>query len=114
MGYDEGGLGGWFKTAYNGVITVTPESSLTALDDFTITGIGFTYDSYDYARGSVAPSTGTYSSPANNQTTASWSGNATSAVSFEMSPRTTSTAGWTTYYWNRLKSMTITYTYTEY
>ena len=114
MGYDEGGIGGWGKTAYNGSLSVSPASSLTSLDDFTITGVGFTYNSYDYARGSVTPSTGTYTGPANNQTSASWSGSSTSSLSFEMAPRTTSTIGWTTYYWNRLRSITITYTYMEY
>lgn len=114
MGYDEGGIGGWGKTAYNGSLSVSPASSLTSLDDFTITGVGFTYNSYDYARGSVTPSTGTYTGPANNQTSASWSGSSTSSLSFEMAPRTTSTIGWTTYYWNQLKSITITYTYMQY
>ena len=114
MGYNEGGFGGWGQTAHNGSLSVSPASSLTALDDFTITNIGFTYSEYNYARGSVTPSIGTYTSPANNQTTASWSGDATSSLSFDMAPRTTSTLGWTTYYWNRLSSITITYTYMEY
>lgn len=112
MGYNDGGLGGWGQTAHNGTLSVSPSSSLTVLDDFTITGVGFTFTDYEYARGTVTPSTGTYTGP--NQTTASWNGNVTSSLSFEMASRTTSILGWTTYYWNRLRSITITYTYMEY
>ena len=114
MGYNEGGLGGWGQTAHNGTLSVSPSSSLTVLDDFTITGVAFTFTGYDYARGTVTPSTGTYTGPNNQTTTASWNGNVTSSLSFEMASRTTSIFGWTTYYWNRLRSITITYTYMEY
>ena len=101
---------GWGAQSYNGTISI---ASSEVLDDFSITRVNFTYNSYDYARGTVTPSTGTYTGPANNATTASWTGNATSTLTFTMQPRTTS--GWgTTYYWNRLKSIVVTYTYTEY
>ena len=108
--YLEMGYRSWRGTNYNGSLSISPASSL---DDFTITRVNFTYDSYNYARGTVSASTGQYTGPANNATTAYWTGNATSTLTFTMQPR--SSGGWNaTYYWNRLKSIVVTYTYTEY
>ena len=92
---------------YNGTLSI---SSSETLDDFSITGVNFTYTEYNYAQGAVTPSTGTYTRPANNATTASWSGSATSSLTFTMAPRTQGN----TRYWNRLRSIVVTYTYTEY
>ena len=92
---------------YNGTISIAPSE---ALDDFSITSVNFTYDSYNYARGTVTSSSGTYTGPANNATTASWNGNATSTLTFTMQSRTSGN----TRYWNRLKSIVVTYSYTEY
>ena len=95
------------RNNYNGTLSI---SSSETLDDFSITGVNFTYTEYNYAQGAVTPSTGTYTGPANNATTASWSGNATSTLTFTMQSRTQGN----TRYWNRLRSIVVTYTYTEY
>jgi uncharacterized protein YjdB len=105
--YLEMGYRSWRGTNYNGSLSISPASSL---DDFTITRVNFTYDSYNYARGTVSASTGQYTGPANNATTASWTGSATSSLTFTMASRTQGL----TRYWNRLKSIVVTYTYTEY
>jgi uncharacterized protein YjdB len=105
--YLEMGYRSWRGTNYNGSLSISPASSL---DDFTITRVNFTYNSYDYARGTVSASTGQYTGPANNATTASWTGSATSSLTFTMASRTQGL----TRYWNRLKSIVVTYTYTEY
>ena len=103
------------STDYNGTITITPTSTLTDRDDFTLTNVRFTYVSYDYAQGAVTPSIGTYTSPANNQMTASWSGSTASAITFTMAARKVNYVYlYYQYYWNRLQSITITYTYMEY
>ena len=108
--YLEMGYRSWRGTNYNGSLSISPASSL---DDFTITRVNFTYESYNYAHATVSASTGQYTGPANNATTAYWTGNATSTLTFTMQPR--SSGGWNaTYYWNRLKSIVVTYTYTEY
>ena len=85
--------------------------SSSTITDFTVTNITFNYSEYNYARGTVTASTGTYTAPGNNQTTATWTGSS-SNPSFSMAPR--SSGGWgATYYFNRVTSIEVTYTYSD-
>ena len=107
VGYRSNGIWGLGAQDYDGVLSISSSESLA---DFTVTRVDFTYESYNYGRGTVTPSTGSYSGPSNNSTSASWTGSAASSLSFTMAPRRQGQ----TRYWNRLRSIVVTYYYTDY
>lgn len=100
IGYRTGG------TNYNGTIAI----SSSTIEDFVVTGVSFNYTAYNYAQGTVTSNpAGTYIGPGNNQIVGTWSGSSSSPT-FTMQSRNSSG----TRYWNRVSSMEITYTYTDY
>ncbi len=95
-------------TNYNGTLKIS-SSSLT---DFTVTKVVFTYTENNYAQGGVTfnPNTGAYS---RSGAAGTWTGSTSNPITFTMAPR--STGGWNaTYYWNRVRMITVTYTYTTF